>query len=111
MRMRVDKTRSNGLSAEIDLLGPSTGKIQHVRITADGKKPAARNSHCLRAWFLVIHRQDVSVVQNQIRLLLLQRKKRKRSKCAEKFRSEEHTSELQSRFDLVCRLLLEKKKN
>src|SRR5699024_11239718 len=26
------------------------------------------------------------------------------------YRSEEHTSELQSRFDLVCRLLLEKKK-
>src|SRR5699024_12611957 len=28
----------------------------------------------------------------------------------ERTRSEEHTSELQSRFDLVCRLLLEKKK-
>src|SRR5437868_10416892 len=28
----------------------------------------------------------------------------------ERVRSEEHTSELQSRFDLVCRLLLEKKK-
>src|SRR5437868_9331830 len=28
-----------------------------------------------------------------------------------RLRSEEHTSELQSRFDLVCRLLLEKKKN
>src|SRR6266704_4041511 len=28
-----------------------------------------------------------------------------------KTRSEEHTSELQSRFDLVCRLLLEIKKN
>src|SRR2546428_1963079 len=28
----------------------------------------------------------------------------------ERFRSEEHTSELQSRSDLVCRLLLEKKK-
>src|SRR5437773_3313475 len=27
------------------------------------------------------------------------------------FRSEEHTSELQSHHDLVCRLLLEKKKN
>src|SRR5437868_9180074 len=26
-------------------------------------------------------------------------------------RSEEHTSELQSRFDIVCRLLLEKKMN
>src|SRR5438874_8038526 len=31
-----------------------------------------------------------------------------RSRC---LRSEEHTSELQSRRDLVCRLLLEKKKN
>src|SRR5204862_2668423 len=29
----------------------------------------------------------------------------------ELFRSEEHTSELQSRRDLVCRLLLEKKKH
>src|SRR5207249_9584076 len=29
---------------------------------------------------------------------------------ADQPRSEEHTSELQSRFDLVCRLLLEKKK-
>src|SRR5699024_12267698 len=29
---------------------------------------------------------------------------------SEVLRSEEHTSELQSRFDLVCRLLLEKKK-
>src|SRR6266849_4299227 len=29
----------------------------------------------------------------------------------EAIRSEEHTSELQSRVDLVCRLLLEKKKN
>src|SRR5204862_6983218 len=33
-----------------------------------------------------------------------------RSARAEVLRSEEHTSELQSRRDLVCRLLLEKKK-
>src|SRR5699024_12336960 len=33
------------------------------------------------------------------------------SPLAAQTRSEEHTSELQSRFDLVCRLLLEKKKN
>src|SRR2546422_3473330 len=32
------------------------------------------------------------------------------SRCANKTRSEEHTSELQSRLHLVCRLLLEKKK-
>src|SRR5699024_12845048 len=31
------------------------------------------------------------------------------TKCCIQTRSEEHTSELQSRFDLVCRLLLEKK--
>src|SRR5699024_11229100 len=30
-------------------------------------------------------------------------------RCGKAVRSEEHTSELQSRFDLVCRLLLEKK--
>src|SRR5699024_11960586 len=33
-----------------------------------------------------------------------------RTSPASRPRSEEHTSELQSRFDLVCRLLLEKKK-
>src|SRR2546422_3750518 len=31
--------------------------------------------------------------------------------AVEELRSEEHTSELQSRLHLVCRLLLEKKKN
>src|SRR6266704_6160384 len=34
----------------------------------------------------------------------------RRAKTIGRRRSEEHTSELQSRFDLVCRLLLEKKK-
>src|SRR2546429_3403514 len=33
------------------------------------------------------------------------------SQLAHMLRSEEHTSELQSRLHLVCRLLLEKKKN
>src|SRR6266705_6437574 len=32
------------------------------------------------------------------------------SACRSRARSEEHTSELQSPYDLVCRLLLEKKK-
>src|SRR5689334_24577941 len=32
------------------------------------------------------------------------------ARCAPHSRSEEHTSELQSQFHLVCRLLLEKKK-
>src|SRR5687768_18132722 len=33
------------------------------------------------------------------------------TRCRAVVRSEEHTSELQSRLHLVCRLLLEKKKN
>src|SRR2546429_5102814 len=36
---------------------------------------------------------------------------RRGEQAIEQFRSEEHTSELQSRLHLVCRLLLEKKKN
>src|SRR2546421_13012600 len=42
------------------------------------------------------------------------RRRRRAAPGAPRFagsRSEEHTSELQSRSDLVCRLLLEKKKN
>src|SRR5207249_12055450 len=38
------------------------------------------------------------------------RNRKVRGSCGSYSRSEEHTSELQSRFDLVCRLLLEKKK-
>src|SRR5438105_6843691 len=34
-----------------------------------------------------------------------------RDRLRSRLRSEEHTSELQSRVDVVCRLLLEKKKN
>src|SRR5699024_6337992 len=37
-------------------------------------------------------------------------KSKSKSKWSYTTRSEEHTSELQSRFDLVCRLLLEKKR-
>src|SRR5690606_41760953 len=40
---------------------------------------------------------------------LIPREIRRRSSSMSYFRSEEHTSELQSRENLVCRLLLEKK--
>src|SRR5258707_11039745 len=49
----------------------------------------------------VVERQDVRVLQRGSGLDFL---------GADRFRSEEHTSELQSRQYLVCRLLLEKKK-
>src|SRR5216684_5105798 len=50
----------------------------------------------LRAVFHLAFRQTAGLIGSVIRLLGL--------------RSEEHTSELQSRLHLVCRLLLEKKK-
>src|SRR5437773_3597434 len=62
--------------------------------------------------FLVDH---YSVDQHQLRFLLdghgrLLRGSSRRGWRWDRLRSEEHTSELQSHHDLVCRLLLEKKK-
>src|SRR5699024_12251114 len=44
-------------------------------------------------------------------VLFVEKKDGTKRMCIDYIRSEEHTSELQSRFDLVCRLLLEKKKD
>src|SRR5438105_11476251 len=52
---------------------------------------------CTRPWAIVISLPSAALSPNVT----------PPSSCA---RSEEHTSELQSRVDLVCRLLLEKKK-
>src|SRR5260221_10439462 len=61
------------------------------------------------------HRADVgALVVLDLGVLRLERLCRLRieqaGRCLDKDRSEEHTSELQSHSDLVCRLLLEKKK-
>src|SRR5437868_13969324 len=54
---------------------------------------------------------DAALAPAWLRALPRARAARASRSCCEaaKARSEEHTSELQSRFDLVCRLLLEKK--
>src|SRR5699024_4904624 len=49
---------------------------------------------------IIVSALEEAIQQKKIRLLYL---------TPNHQRSEEHTSELQSRFDLVCRLLLEKK--
>src|SRR5438067_9902435 len=49
---------------------------------------------------------DLQLSQNGFKIVLITEEL-----MHKRLRSEEHTSELQSRFDLVCRLLLEKKKN
>src|SRR3712207_7005490 len=67
------------------------------------------HSDC-RAWKEAL--ADLSLYTSQITSAATgPRKPVKRFKKTERWRSEEHTSELQSRQYLVCRLLLEKKKN
>src|SRR5437868_10221708 len=67
--------------------------------------PTRRSSDLLKSRFPekpeAWRRLDVAIIQHVIVEEVCQLRQT---------RSEEHTSELQSRFDLVCRLLLEKKK-
>src|SRR3989440_1356525 len=63
---------------------------------------------------LPIYASDPFAVQDRVaagivRMLELELKPQERQALRAYGRSEEHTSELQSRSDLVCRLLLEKK--
>src|SRR5699024_11509001 len=65
---------------------------------------------------LVVPRQHCASIQalpaeNTEHLLHLVRLTMAAQEQEDATRSEEHTSELQSRFELVCRLLLEKKKD
>src|SRR3982751_7083480 len=71
---------------------------------------------CLFFFFLMIRRPPRSTLFPYTTLFRSRRQTYSKvigwcSECALPIRSEEHTSELQSRSDLVCRLLLEKKKN
>src|SRR5436309_6233214 len=61
--------------------------------------------------FLIItNRQVIEALASQVRVAV-RRVARHIEPQSVEARSEEHTSELQSRENLVCRLLLEKKKN
>src|SRR5699024_351467 len=57
-------------------------------------------------YYYLINRNELAVIDPKKKLVKLNEK----FSLNGKKRSEEHTSELQSRFELVCRLLLEKKK-
>src|SRR5215467_301720 len=85
MRMRVDETWSDGLSAKVSFADAGTRKIQHIGVAAHGKKSVACNGDGLCARLLVIHRQDISVVKNQLRLFLFHWEQRKRSQRADEF--------------------------
>src|SRR5437868_11252727 len=88
--------------------------------TMNGNSSTARTRFFMRKfWFIATARASPPTIFNSVatpvytKVLIATRQKIGSLKSLTKFlsptRSEEHTSELQSRFDLVCRLLLEKK--
>src|SRR5687767_15569870 len=62
--------------------------------------------------YTTLFRSPYTVETNDIPMMMVQHHEAAywTQKCVDAFRSEEHTSELQSLAYLVCRLLLEKKK-
>src|SRR5256885_10171985 len=82
-------------------LGPSsTATTSSLAISAVANRP--------RPWIL-LSRTSVLGERYENGIMIL-RQINCRGACAKRLRSEEHTSELQSPCNLVCRLLLEKKK-
>src|SRR2546430_4565647 len=75
-------------------LAPAAAMISVARISTSG----------------IFHLPDLSAVFRNYRHVLLAQRHRV-TELRSTRRSEEHTSELQSQSNLVCRLLLEKKKN
>src|SRR5699024_12356059 len=57
---------------------------------------------------LAKQRADAALAELRRLNATLEERNAEMAKAESRIRSEEHTSELQSRFDLVCRLLLEK---
>src|SRR2546422_8420679 len=66
------------------------------------------SAHASLAWSLFVYDWDWEAADREFRRAI---ELNPRYASAHQWRSEEHTSELQSRLHLVCRLLLEKKKN
>src|SRR5699024_11814948 len=111
----------------------TAGEIGHITVDPNGKQCNCGRKGCLEtiASATGIAHQAMAIIEKDPESLLAKRYKQKKTITAKDVfdlafsgdevsmriidytcdRSEEHTSELQSRFDLVCRLLLEKKKH
>src|SRR2546428_4261631 len=89
-------------------IGYQAGGIALVWVTKNVIDDALKPNDSHKLWLYV----GAIVVIGLVRALLMYGRRMISGKQAlsVEMRSEEHTSELQSRSDLVCRLLLEKKK-
>src|SRR5258707_10594525 len=93
-------------------LFPYTTLFRSLARMRSGREQFSFDAHHLgemkvgTSWFTPSHRP----VDGSVSLINLPCRCQSYCQIADEYRSEEHTSELQSRQYLVCRLLLEKKK-
>src|SRR5438034_8665269 len=97
-----------GMAAESDLLSTRVSQLvsealatKHITVLAAPTAGAAEGD--------AQQKYKVADIQARYDALLPKIEKKRKDAKKGRFRSEEHTSELQSHSDLVCRLLLEKK--
>src|SRR6476620_2095367 len=105
-----DPERAHGVAVPV---GQELDLVEVERLAPGGLGPGrvARDRERRHARFLELRSpvtQELELVRSGRRPGEQEEQKERRAPCGE--RSEEHTSELQSRQYLVCRLLLEKKK-
>src|SRR5207249_8002316 len=88
------------------------GKIRFIGVSNFSVAELKKGQAALSKYKIVSNQVRYSLVERSIEPELLRYCQENRITVIaySPLRSEEHTSELQSRFDLVCRLLLEKKK-
>src|SRR3989454_6983754 len=91
-------------------LFPYTTLFRSLRVTPDDRPVDRRWTAVLRQQRRVVLDRAVLGNVDEVLRRELQHESHDAQLCVEFFRSEEHTSELQSPCNLVCRLLLEKKK-
>src|SRR5260221_3318506 len=85
----------------------------HQTDAAGGYLARLWNVHAAQRWMIadVVRRVAVRHLPDDVAAIEIEGGDRAVRRLHDRQRSEEHTSELQSHSDLVCRLLLEKKKN
>ncbi len=73
----INEARQHGLSAEVHLSNAGRREIHHVGVFPNGEKSATRYGYSLRNRVGQIHRHDVAVMKDQVRLFLFKWKERK----------------------------------
>src|SRR5437867_2972558 len=105
------RIQSHSTAAESRTKTNSNSRNRPKRISG---KTASKNARFLRVLHFERNTRLDSATNQRLTLRHLNdcvSRRSIRARIAAADRSEEHTSELQSPYDLVCRLLLEKKKN